>query len=379
MRRVQRTAGALGGCLWRRHAATAGGAGGTPAQAAGGTPAVRFMAGLVIVLLACSAQAMPVSEYVGRLELIDAMLAENGLAPAKIEARELLGQEITWARGKFTADASVLQPILDSPRAEGPHRARLLATIAELRRTTGMETARGDRKLLERIAAEQDVPDLQKGGEIPTKLEADAPLLERIAETIAEALRWIREQLRKFVEWLFDLLPRRRPNESAGALATRWITFGVVALILLLLLILAVNVLRRSRAAAPAAVETSTPLGSKADEDPLSRGATEWERYAGELARAGRFREAIRAWYHAVLVTTYAAGILHFRKGRTNWEYVALLAPSLPWRAEMIELTRRFEREWYGAEQSTPEALDECGERAAGIIEALRRDMRGAA
>ena len=334
---------------------------------------------LLVLLLAAGAQAMPVTEYVGRLELIDAMLAENGLAPAKVEARDLLGKEVTWARGKFTADASVLQPILDSPRAEGPHRARLMATIVELRRATGMESARGDRKLLERIAAEQDVPDLQRGGDIPTKLQADAPLLERIAESIAEMVQWLREWLRKLIDWLLDLLPRRRPNESSGSLMTRWVTFAVVALILLLVLVLAYNVLRRSRAAAPAAVETSTPLGSKADEDPLSRGATEWERYAAELARAGRFREAIRAWYHAVLVTSYAAGILHFRKGRTNWEYVASLAPSLPWRSEMIELTRRFEREWYGAEQSTQEALDECGERAAGIIDALRRDMRGAA
>lgn len=334
---------------------------------------------LLLLLFATGLQAMPVTEYVQRLELIDAMLAQNGVGPAKVEARALLGQEITWSRGTFLADASVLQPIVDATRAEGPHRARLLSTIAELRRATGMESASGDRKLLERIAAEQDVPDLPRGGDVPTRVKADVPLLERIAEAFAEMLGWLRTKLRKLLDWLLDFLPRRRPNESAGSVMLRWLVFAVVAIILLLLLMLAINVLRRSRAAAPAAVETSTPLGSKADEDPLSRGATEWERYAGELARAGRYREAIRAWYHAVLVTTYAAGILHFRKGRTNWEYVASLAPSLSWRAEMIELTRRFEREWYGAEQSTQEALDECGERAAGIIDALRRDLRGAA
>ncbi|HYC93236.1 MAG TPA: DUF4129 domain-containing protein [Thermoanaerobaculia bacterium] len=324
-----------------------------------------------MLLLATGAQAMPVTEYVGRLELIDSMLAQNGLPPAKVEARDLLGKEITWSRGKFTADASVLQPIIDATHAEGPHRARLMVTIVELRRVSGMESARGDRKLLERIAAEQEAPELPKGGAIPTKLEADAPLLERVAEAFAEMIEWLREWLRKLLEWLLDLLPRRRLNESGASLATRWIVFGVVALILLLLLMLAVNVLRRSRAVT-ATVETSTPLGSKADEDPLSRGASEWERYAGELARAGRYREAIRAWYHAVLVTSYAAGILHFRKGRTNWEYVASLAPTVEWRGEMIELTRRFEREWYGSEQSTQEALDECGERAAGIIGTLR-------
>lgn len=340
---------------------------------------------LLLVLAVCGAAAasgaepVPVAGYIQRLETIDALLAQNALASAKIEARALLGTTVIWTRGRFVADASVLQPILDTTTAEGPHRSRLMATIAELRRASGMESARGDRRLLERIAAEQDVPDLPKGGAIPTELDRDLPLLERVGKAITEILEWLRDQLSKLLDWLLDLLPRQRADESTGSVVTRWIVFGVVALILLLVLMLAVNVLRRSRAAAPDAVETSTPLGSKADEDPLSRGATEWERYAGELAGAGRFREAIRAWYHAVLVTCYAAGILHFRKGRTNWEYLASLAPSLPWRADMIALTRRFEREWYGSEQSTQEALDDCSETAARVIDVIRRDMRGAA
>jgi hypothetical protein len=331
------------------------------------------------LFLAASAHAMPVAGYIRHLETIDTLLAQNALAPAKSEARALLGTQITWTRGSFVADASVLQPILDTTTAEGPHRSRLMATIVELRRASGMDAARGDRKLLDRIAAEQDVPDLPKGGVIPTKLDRDLPLFERIARSISEMLEWLRDNLRKLLEWLLDLLPQKRPDESTGSAMVRWVVYAVVALILLLLLMLAINVLRRSRASTPDAVETSTPLGSKADEDPLSRGATEWERYAGELARAGRFREAIRAWYHAVLVTCYAAGILHFRKGRTNWEYLASLAPSLPWRADMIELTRRFEREWYGSEQSTQEALDDCSDLAARIIDVLRHDLRGAA
>jgi hypothetical protein len=327
---------------------------------------------LLLLLLATGMQAMPIAEYVQRLESIDTLLGRNALAGARSEARALLGAEITWSRGTFTADDSVLQPIVDATSAQGEHRARLLSALVELRRASGMETASGDRKLLERIAAEQEVPPLASGGAIPTTVDADLPLLERIAQSIAEMLAWIRKQIMRFLEWILEFLFRRNPNESSSSALMRWAIYAVVAVILLVLLVLAVKVLRRSSASAPAAAETSVPLGSRADEDPLSRGASEWERYAAELARAGRFREAIRAWYHAVLVTSYAAGILHFRKGRTNWEYVALLGPTVPWRPEMIELTRRFEREWYGSEQSTQEALDECGRRAAGIIGALR-------
>jgi hypothetical protein len=74
-----------------------------------------------------------------------------------------------------------------------------------------------------------------------------------------------------------------------------------------------------------------------------------------------------------VLVTCYSAGALHFRKGRTNWEYVATLPPSVPWRPEMIELTRRFEQEWYGSDASSDEALDECSASAKRILEAVRQ------
>ena len=80
-----------------------------------------------------------------------------------------------------------------------------------------------------------------------------------------------------------------------------------------------------------------------------------------------------------MLVNCYAAGILHFRKGRTNWEYIASLAPTLPWRAGLTALTRRFEQEWYGADESSAEAHDECRKLAQRIIASLGRELRGAA
>ncbi|HEY0158666.1 MAG TPA: DUF4129 domain-containing protein, partial [Thermoanaerobaculia bacterium] len=166
-------------------------------------------------------------------------------------------------------------------------------------------------------------------------------------------------------------------GERGAAGGAGWAVTAVTIVIALAIALLAFEVARRSKRREKTAVAISEPVGSRRDEDPLSRGATEWERYAAQLAAAGRFREAIRAWYHAVLVTCYSAGVLHFRKGRTNWEYVATVAPSIPWRPELIELTRRFELEWYGHDQSTSDALDDCSGRARHILDALRR--RGAA
>jgi len=149
--------------------------------------------------------------------------------------------------------------------------------------------------------------------------------------------------------------------------------------IVLILAILAFEVIRRSRKRAAILVEESAPLTSTSDDDPLSRGANEWERYAAQLAAAGRFREAIRAWYHAVLVTLYGANILHYRKGRTNWEYVAGVGPEHAWRARFIEITRLFEHEWYGSDDSSGDALDECAAAARDVLLAVRRANREAA
>jgi hypothetical protein len=337
----------------------------------------RVLLAIVFAAELAAAPALTVENYIAALERIDGQLEANQLVAAQTAAREIIGTDVVWAKGTFLADASLLTSIADAQRAQGPHRVRLLTAISELRRASGMDVARGDQKLLEQIAAEQEPPELPKGGEIPTKLERDVPLLERIAESISDMLEWVRSQLRKLIEWILDLLPR--PDRSGATAGLSWIVWAVVGAIVLLVVILAFSVLRKSQKNVSVPIAASTPLGSKRDEDPLSRGALEWERYAGELAAAGQFREAIRAWYHAVLVTCYAAGILHFRKGRTNWEYVASLSPSLVWRPDVIELTRRFEREWYGHEESAREAYEECEDRARTILDAVRREMRGAA
>jgi hypothetical protein len=157
------------------------------------------------------------------------------------------------------------------------------------------------------------------------------------------------------------------------------VVIAIAVVIVVLIGALAYAALRRSRRAREMPLQSEAPAMSAHDADPLSRGANEWERYAAQLAAAGRTREAIRAWYHAVLVTLYSASILHFRKGRTNWEYVSMLAPSLTWRGRFVELTRQFEVEWYGLHESAEETLEECRETARQIMDSVRRVSRGAA
>lgn len=322
------------------------------------------------------ATTLTLDQYVAALEQIHALLVANQLAEAKNVANQTKGANVVWSGGRIHADDSLLDDVAKATRADRQLLQRIETLLAELRESGAGKSGAIDPKLLQKVAAEQDVPELAPGGDVPTKIKADVPLLERIANSIADAFKWLGEKFGKFLDWLIDLFPRSDASLSPAATGIRGIVYVVVAIIVLLIILLAYSVLRRSKSGA-AAVETSEPFGSKQDEDPLSRGATEWERYALQLASAGRFREAIRAWYHAVLVTCYSAGVLHFRKGRTNWEYVSTLAPSLTWRPEMIQLTRTFEREWYGGDESTREALDDCGARARAILSSVRE--RGAA
>ncbi len=317
------------------------------------------------------AETIRIEQYVTALQHLDALLASKQVDLARTEAQTLSAYDIESPLGRFHADESLLAAVAD-PRVPVPQvRARLAQTIAELRRATGIEGTQADRKLLEEVTKAQETEELEAGGEIKA-IPAEIPMIERILESVRKIFDWIGEKLGQLLDWLLDLFP------SGGTVAgmtegMRWIVLAVALAILFVVVALAFAVIRRSRAAGKEVTESSEPLGSEHDADPLSRGANEWERYALQLGSEGRYREAIRAWFHSVLVTCYSEGILHFRKGRTNWEYISALSPSHAWRPELITLTRRFEQEWYGSDTSTEEAFDECGQRAQRILEALHR------
>jgi len=334
---------------------------------------MKLRVALLLAFLAAPIQAavIPLAQYVNSLTNIKTLLDAKQTDAARAAARELATAEVDSPNGRFTADTALLNTIATTGKAD----ARLAATIDALRNTMPRAAQPPvDTKLLERIRARETPDALRQGGEIPGVPTSSDERLETIAQKIAKVFQWLGDRIAELFDWILSWWPQGRMraiNESFGG--TPWVVALVVILIVGLLVILALEVIRRSRRREPVVVATSEPIASRADEDPLSRGANEWERYAAQLAAAGRIREAIRAWYHAVLVTLYGAGILHFRKGRTNWEYISALAPDLVWRSEFIQLTRRFEQEWYGHDTSGIESLDECSTRARRILDVVRR------
>jgi hypothetical protein len=336
------------------------------------------VAALLLGALSARGETIVIQEYIGRLERIQASLAAGQLDSARNDAKALAADEVVSPLGRFHADEALLTGIASAAQPDHRLTTRLAVTIDELRRAAPSAVPASNPKLLTAVAAEQEVPELAPGGNVPTKVNVQVPFVQRIFEAIGRGLEWLGEKLGKLVDWLIDFLPRsNRSDGKPGDI--RWPVLIMTGLIVLAVVVMAIVALRRSKKDKPALAESIEPAGSKRDENPLSRGSTEWERYAGQLAAEGRYREAIRAWYHAVLVTCYSTGILYFRKGRTNWEYIAALPPSLLWRADLIDLTRRFELEWYGHEESNEDAFDECSSIAQTVLDAIRRDARDAA
>jgi hypothetical protein len=308
--------------------------------------------------------------YVAALDELRADLEMGRRDEARGAARALRARQIAWENETLWPDPSVLEAVA---QVDTPADARLQA--ARVRRLVEALGGESDRSMvtpqpdvLSRLVPE---PEIERGGEAPRLRVKPLTFPERVGAALLAVSDWIADALRKLRRWLRRLWPSRPGPGSgeAGATATVAVVFAVVVAVLLA--ILALRSLRRG-GRAPIDAVSARALSSSRDEDPLSREVAEWESYAHELAGRRRWREAIRAWYHAVLVALFRSGRLHHQRGRTNWEYVSRLAPDLPWRAGFVRLTRRFDREWYGRRTSDGAALSECAREARDLLRAVR-------
>jgi len=322
------------------------------------------------------AATLELPEYREALRAIETDLRSGEWARAKNGARGLLGDEVRFGGESVAVDAWALGTVLEvSDHAAARHAAAALAQVAAALEAPGGETAaRPDRSELERLAAELELSGPEAGGEVAVPTVEAPGFWQRTLETVATALEWVWEKFLELLAWLLDRLFGERSETAGGVFDTRLVTLLVI-LAALVLVVMAIRSWRRSGRGEDAELDLSAASASApaSDADPRSREVDEWQLYARELEAQGRLREAIRAWYHSVLVTLYRRGILHYRKGRTNWEYVASLGPELAWRPHFVALTRVFEAEWYGHAESSPEALERSASEARAVVGAVER------
>ncbi|HYH47315.1 MAG TPA: hypothetical protein VEG34_16665, partial [Thermoanaerobaculia bacterium] len=287
-----------------------------------------LLALLLLLPMSLAGETISQAGYRNRLEGIQERLRANDWVGARTDARGLLEDRIAFGKDQVEPDRSVLGPIANAANPEAARAsAPALSQLVNALSTRGSEgrAPAPDPKLLEEVRAREALAALPQGGKLPEVQDgglfaALAGFLEPIAEAISDFFE-------KIWDWFLDLLFSGRSSGEAGIGLNLVVVTVLVVVLALVLGWVGWRVLRKRRRGAAPAVAGPAPLPPSADDDPLSREANEWERYARELAAAGRAREAIRAWYHAVLVAFYRAGTLHYRRGRTNWEYVSAVPP----------------------------------------------------
>ncbi len=318
------------------------------------------------------------SEPIGLAEYRDAL--KKIQAHAELGDMEELHDAVAALRGvrvrhdgvELQPDPTVLGPLADAknPAAAKTAAVRLRVLLAELEGSSPPSSVdRPDAALLERLRAEEAEREISPDGKVEGPgLHPPRSLMELLAELFEGFVKLIE----RFLKWLGRLL-FSGSGSVAPAGGVQWMVAALVVVVLVVLGAVAVVALRRSKGLRTVESRSEAPQQSAKDDDPLSRSALEWERFAADLMGAGRFREAIRAWYHAVLVSLFRVGTLHYRKDRTNWEYAYALPSSVPWRAGFVDATRTFEQEWYGRRNTAVETAEAYQRRAQAILAEVRQ------
>ncbi len=335
---------------------------------------MRARIAVALLLVGVAAPASPTAPeltlegYRTALAEIERELTAEEWDAAHRSAEALRGRQVSDGASRFEADPSVLAATARARDRLSAQRARerLRALVGSLEQRDSASGNQADAQRLARLGREEAGRRPRAGGEIDASLEVGSQRAQdHIRDWLLAAGRWLHDKLLRLLEWLTRF---KAGDEKAGA------TSGAVGVLIAVIAVLlaAATVFSLRRRDPGEAIGEAEVAPSKGDEDPLSRESAEWERYAAELASSGRRREAVRAWYHAVLVALFRAGQIHHQKGRTNWEYVAQASPQAAWRPAFIRLTETFDREWYGREASALDTLRDHAARARDVLRSVR-------
>jgi len=329
-------------------------------------------AAALLVLAFAQSGELGLAEYREALRKIEGFAERGDLEELHDAGRALRGARVRHDGVELQPDPTVLGPLAEAknPAAAKTAALRLRVLLSELEGSSGPSNVdKPDAALLERLRAEEAEREISPDGKVGGPgLHAPRSFLESLADLVKELF----DLIGRFFNWLFRMLfsGSGSPTPAGGV---QWMVVALVVVVLVVLGAVAVLALRRSKGLRPAESRSEAPQQSAKDDDPLSRSANEWERFAAELMGAGRFREAIRAWYHAVLVSLFRVGALHYRKDRTNWEYAYALPSSVAWRSGFVDATRTFEQEWYGRRDTAVETAEAYQRRVQSILAELRQ------
>jgi len=170
------------------------------------------------------------------------------------------------------------------------------------------------------------------------------------------------EWLDRFVDWLGSLFGRRGRGEaspSAFGLGSAGLVLLAMpaAILLAVLFFVGKAVLRTARERKVDEREAAKPVFGPGSAPGEVAPAHYW-RHAQELSERGDYRGAIREILLAAMSTLERRGLIRFRKGLTNRDY--LWAARGASRDSLAAIVRHFEHVYFGRREATAESYAEC-------------------
>jgi Domain of unknown function (DUF4129) len=170
--------------------------------------------------------------------------------------------------------------------------------------------------------------------------------------------------LARFREWLGNLLDKFFSGLIRFGAHAPWIAWLLRILLLVAICTALVwfllRIERRSRIRLVPDVEPAPGA-------PSAREWQLWLRDAQSMAAKGQWREAIHFVYWASIARLESKRLWPADRARTPREYLALLAATDPRKPNLKELTRSFERTWYGGRTAQASDFDAALEQAAAL------------
>jgi hypothetical protein len=171
--------------------------------------------------------------------------------------------------------------------------------------------------------------------------------------------------LERFLDWLFGGDTEvKAPNLSLLGILLRGFMYALAVAILVLVAFVIVRAVLQHlpdrSIKKPGLLEhdvlaPSTPPGELP--------ADEYVRRALELARAGDHKAAIRQLLLGTMSWIERAGLIRFRKGLTNRDYLRAIWRRPVCRDSMASITDAFDRVYFGRRAATPESFESCLEQ----------------
>jgi len=225
------------------------------------------------------------------------------------------------------------------------HRGAIDGLLRALEESPGTDARWWDLMVLLETMAGEGRAAMAPGG--PRGEDASLRLAEILSRRefrgLREAGRFER-MLEKIIAWIDGMLPLGGVSETpirilGWILIAGFVVFGMVW------------ILRAAAGGAPRSLGTVSP------ERPMARDWSSWAQDAAAAARQGRYRDAVRCAYWAAIQKLGVEGVLDLRQERTHREYLQALPAGHPLGHDLGEMTRSFERIWYGGRTATEEDL----------------------